>query len=513
MAIPANTLDKIKVNDTTYDLGAKYIKTADADPVYKTWEDITSLVETSFELKVIDGTLPVASATIYATYHNNIVLCNNGETPKTGTYLEWVIVKGGTQTTPTYAWEKIGTSATDLTDYVKHGTYTTFGPSSNATGSTDLGSASGTASVTYKKASDATGSAGGNSSTTSNTGNAGSHTINGSNFSFTGTTATIYVPYKPAGSIGGSQSISNHNHTVTKSTATFLTNAALVGGSAASRATFGFVSGVKSDGTVSVLTGVTSNGTASVATGVKAASTDTALTGYTFSGGSASGTFVTGVKANASVGGTRNYGFASSTSGVMHGATVNNGVLSWSTSAASTQDAHTVTQMTFNTGGVSWTAASFSATTASFVTGVTVSGTATALTGVKGSGNATVIKSDGLSTGSAYQITGVGSVPALTLSGTATGLTNVSLADGGAVTVSGSNFSFTGTQATLSIVYQPAGSIGGSQTVGNHSHTYYGPVAHTHSISNSDATASGSVSVAIGAHTHSLSNHTHNIYI
>ena len=116
---------RIHVGTVDYDIAAKYIMegSTPGSETLHTWEDITSLVSTSFEIKGPVDTLPTLDATSYETYKNCILLCNNGETPETGTYVEWVAVRTGTSTY-TYSWEKIGTSATDLSEYAKKGTYT-----------------------------------------------------------------------------------------------------------------------------------------------------------------------------------------------------------------------------------------------------------------------------------------------------------------------------------------------------------------------------------------------------
>lgn len=98
---------------------------------------------------------------------------------------------------------------------------------------------------------------------------------------------------------------------------------------------------------------------------------------------------------------------------------------------------------------------------------------------------------------------------------------------GTSASVSGS---FTGTQATIThTVTQPtftglfnskdvAGTIGGSQTVSDHTHTYLELKEHTHDISFTATAVTGSASAAmiehthnviLGSHSHSLNNHTH----
>lgn len=208
-------IKQIKVGSENYDLAAKYI--LDGSNL-KQWSDITSLLETSFDIVVLSGTLPTANATTYETYHNSLVLCNNGETPETGTYVEWVITRTGSSGSYTYAWEKIGTSSADLSEYAKKteagaaGTYTSSTPSTNATGSADLGTATGTATVTYSKATSAATAGTHGHSVSAST----EYTPAGSISTGSGT-----ANYTPAGNITGSQTLGAHSHTVNASTGSF----------------------------------------------------------------------------------------------------------------------------------------------------------------------------------------------------------------------------------------------------------------------------------------------------
>lgn len=155
--------------------------------------------------------------------------------------------------------------------------------------------------------------------------------------------------------------------------------------------------GAKGTGSVAP-SGHTHTVTVSGTTGANSGTAVKAVTGYSsFSGGSLTGTKTFNTDAIKSVGGTRNYGFSTSTSNVMHTPTVSNGVLSWSVADASTQDAHTGTAA--STGTVGFTAASLGTASTSDVapaahthsygssTALTTSGNSgtaiTALTGVK----------------------------------------------------------------------------------------------------------------------------------
>lgn len=106
------------------------------------------------------------------------------------------------------------------------------------------------------------------------------------------------------------------------------------------------------------------------------------------------------------------------------------------------------------------------------------------------------------------------------VSATFTALKSVTVNNGGSHTVNGSNFTFTGSE------------VSGSATIADHTHSIslsdatatgsatVTTTAHSHSITLTDTTASADVSIPIGghthtvtsvvAHTHTLNNHTHN---
>ena len=96
---------------------------------------------------------------------------------------------------------------------------------------------------------------------------------------------------------------------------------------------------------------------------------------------------------------------------------------------------------------------------------------------------ATVIKSTGLATTTSPSY-----------------LTGVTLASGGAATVDFTKATIGGTKVSVSGTFTPEGTLSGTQAMG-----------HTHSITLTDTTASGSASVSVANHTHSLNNHTHGI--
>lgn len=282
-----------------------------------------------------------------------------------------------------------------------------------------------------------------------------------------------------------------------------------------------------------------------------------------------------------------------------------NGVLSWSTIAAETQDAHTGTAASTasvtltpatctitngavgisggsitpvskymkhtNTGAstasVSWTAASLgtqnkadityvkSATTSlagEFEVTPSFTGTGTQL---KFTGSSGYVAVTGTAAAAGSHTHSIGSSKTTATLSYVTSIKNVSSAGGYAVTPTFtgteatlahtvSTKSFSGTAATISVSasYQPAGTIskpaitissttvavntdaikavsssfaGASVTLEQpaHKHSYTKPTAHTHSIELSDATITGTASVAVSAHTHNLGNHTHSVKV
>lgn len=168
------------------------------------------------------------------------------------------------------------------------------------------------------------------------------------NFNTGTSTDTPYIAslsksgYTPAGSV-----------TLTDGTAPSMGNATTKYLSASASGT-----AVGADGTANVApSGHTHSITVSGTTGANSGTAVKAVTGYSsFSGGSLGGTKTFNTDAIKSIGGTKNYGFSSSTSDIMHSPTVTDGVLSWSTTSAATQDAHTGTAA--STGTVTFTAAS-----------------------------------------------------------------------------------------------------------------------------------------------------------
>lgn len=449
-------IKKIQLGSTEYDIAAKYL--LDESGNLKTYENIVSLIDAGFEIVVLDE-LPEANATTYATYKDSLVLVPNSGSG-TNVKDEYVIVRTKPASTYVYAWEKIGSTDVDLTDYAKKteaakpDTYTSSTPSTNATSAAGAATlttssaggetATGTATISYQKAAAATGEAGGFEVTPV----------------FTGTTATISLSadYQPAGSISGSQTVAAHSHDV---------NVGAIG--AAQKQ--------------SVVTGIPEFSGGSKAADVFTPNGDDIFTPNgddSFTAASLkSGFYSAGSAASLTY---------SAKSNVMYNATVSSsGVLSWSTAT-----------LDHITGWTTNTPAAIDVT--KFSGGSFTQGAKAAFTqGAKAAFSEGTFTPASLGTLSKADV--LKSLPTITIG------------SAGAYTVSGSNFSFAGETATITVSgnYQPAGSIG-KITI----------ASHTHSVGSSTATVTGTAAVAVSAHTHEvtiashthdLGNHTHSVQV
>ena len=517
----------------------------------------------------------------------------------------WVSVAGKESTSIATVFTPLDAKI-DTSILVTKGTYNTSGPNNNNTGSTggqtgwaDIGTATGSGEVDGL-APDATGST---NLGTKNTSNNGAHTINGSNFTFTGTTATltsnVSVSDHPAQTltISGSQSVGNHSHSIGSST-TPLTYVSDVTITASVDNHTHSISGTRS--TQTVVTGVdgntgnagghshTVNRTESAKTVVTAVDANTgdesshthSVTTHdhddsvivltndsTFSAGTTPsfgtiGTTVTkgayGFTTNAAYAFTSNSAYALSSSivstpttgtGLLYNPTVSSdGILSFSYAAANTQasrqaSTEVVTNVTAFRNGT-WSAGttpSFTKSTATVAGDINIATLTT-------SGGSAHKHSIGKSTSTVNNITNitltavgdhshsVGEsttsityVSTVTVTGAAGGHSHVitptkatqtvvtsvdaNTGNAGSHTVQGSNFSaalptLTHTVTNGTFNYQPAGTIGGSQSVSSHTHSVT-LGSHTHSITPVSGTIS--ISVAVGSHSHTVNSHSHTL--
>ena len=258
MSIPAhvaNHIEAISVGNVDHALNAALLDG-------HSWSDIGELVSTGFAA-VVYTTLPTvptssqeAKDAFYKEHQAELALIADAQA-EAGTYLEYVLVKTGTAPNFNYAWEKIGSTKTDLSNYVQKGTITLSGSTgqggaySGNTGNAGSQTASGTATITYQKATGAAsagehthtitptttsityGSAANTGATgvaTPATGSAGAHTheVSTTAHSHTVNLAKDTITYV-TGITGGS--VGNHSHTYDKGAAsltgtkTFVTSA------------------------------------------------------------------------------------------------------------------------------------------------------------------------------------------------------------------------------------------------------------------------------------------------
>lgn len=500
MPDPTYLIKKISVNGHEHELSALYIQDGNAN---KTWQDILDLVENiGFEILVWpDGTQfpPHNPATVddFTAYRNNIVLVKDA-TATSDECVEYVITRtqtGGTAEEPVYVydWERIGTTTTDLSDYAKKGGYVTLGPSTNSTGAAGAATltttsdgaqtATGTATVTFAQTTIT--SKGGMASQTATTSAAGAHTINGSNFTFTGATATIAHnaqgnvqidkhKFTPTGSVTGSQVVNAHSHgvNITWDTLSYITEAS-----------------AQEDGlhTHTINTHF-HTATYSVVAGLK---TET----------------ITAFNTGGSMTLTSNTGFNTPTvTAVMYNPSVVDHVLKWDTITANASTTYTFTPAT--------------GTPKDVVVGVdtwqNVAGVPTAI--------ALTAAYAGSHTHSITFTTATVSIP-----------TSITLNTTGGHTIYGSNFGvamsaielahnqvatdtvdYNSLVAAVTVddhVYTPSGSIGGSVSIADHTHSYQAPAIHTHEVVIPTKTLTGTAAVAVTSHTHNvtLGNHTHDL--
>ena len=498
-------ISQIKVGNTTYNIDAVTLGG-------KTYQEIVDLVNTA-QFVVCDsaantpkgvthgsivGTLEASSAD-----KNNIYLVPH--THYTGdSYDEYVVINKGTG----YVWEKIGNTDIDLSGYAKDGTYTT-----TSSGAGDTGNA-GAQTVTTTAAGGATG------------------------------TGTLSSSYDKATGIGKEN---DHSHTIDTHSHTNTTVVSEVSGSTTS---LGYISALNTNtgsnhGSAAANTGnATPTGSFTGSEGsITVAKRDVTLTPTTDDA-------VTGVTIGEAGGATVSINSHTHTSTtVINSVTGSTGTIKAAPTLTGNAGGHThsvtvtvtPTSEAKQVGSVSGTVLDLGSL--EFLTGVSASGTAQTagghthgITGV----DTTVVTS--VSSGT-INVASAGT--AATLSGTIGAHTHsVELSKAKYMT------GVTGSVPTYTLKYTPAGTV----AVGAHSHSYEAPAdhvhtmggtaktqtivtgvskstvsvagtpsavtltssnagGHSHSISYTTISLTGSVSVAIADHTHNVSigNHTHTI--
>ena len=460
---------------------------------------------------------------------------------------EYICTTAGVSTAS--AWTVLGDENTYASKAAagKAGTYTSTAPSTNATGEAGAQTATGTATVTYKKSATATGSKGAatitsteggavsiaytpegtisavsaashshtvnvtkatvnNNVTGTATGNAGehSHTINSHTH---GDNVTV-VTGVTAAALGGTTSFNTDAiksaslATDTATTPTFSFNTDAIK-SASLNGTTTFNTDAIKDVTLSAST-VTSDGPKYIESVTHTAASLTGDTSFVksitaWSGGSLTGTKTFNTDAIKSIGGTKNYGFSASQSNIMTAPAVSeDGVLSWTLKSAGTQDAHTGT-------AASKASVGFTAATAT-ITGGSV--------GISGGGITPVTKY----MKRAVTAASTGTVGITTTAATKAGIkVTTTAATKGTVTLSGGVAS-----GTASVAGAKSAATLTSSTVADHNHTLTNStleyvssatLSKAGAISVTPTFTGTSVTLTQAAHTHNvtIADHTHSI--
>lgn len=159
MALQLTHIKQVQTSAGEYEIAARTL--LNSSNVEKTWEDIEALVSKGGRVVVL-AALPEATAATYEEYKDAIVLIPKADSKAGNLKDEYVIV----QNNSTYAWEKIGDTEIDLSNYVQKGSKTisnSGGHSHSVTGSVDVPtitktpkylSAAGSSAVTGVKSSD-----------------------------------------------------------------------------------------------------------------------------------------------------------------------------------------------------------------------------------------------------------------------------------------------------------------------------------------------------------------------
>lgn len=451
-------IKNIKVGDTNYDIEALHFVAGDLNTPAQWKAYIDSIADLGFDVVVLSA-VPDENESNYNTYKNNIILVKDS-TSETGSYVEYVMTRSGSSGSYTYAVERIGTTSTDLSEYAKKETKTS-GPSTTNTGGKDLGTITTTAALAKS------------------TGVVDISGIKYQKSSAATEKAGSSTTTKNTGG-GGGVTISGSNFTFTgadKSVSVAISAATATAVSAHDYTPAGTIT-------------MTHDAIKSVSLSASTTSTDGPqyVQSITHTAASLGGdtTFVKDAIASVSLGGTTSFNTDAIKSASLTGTT------------------------TFNTDAYK---ASVDSTT------LVLTPAATSDVGI--STSAATKKSVTISTTAATKGT-------VTINGGGiTPVTRYMKPAGTKASVSGS---FAGTKASIThTVTQPTfsgsfnsknvtGTIGGSQTVNDHTHTYLELQEHTHDISLTATAVTGSASAAmvehthkvtLGSHSHSLNSHTH----
>lgn len=111
MALQLTHIKQVQTSAGEYEIAARTL--LNSSNVEKTWEDIEALVSKGGRVVVL-AALPEATAATYEEYKDAIVLIPKADSQTGNLKDEYVIVQNGSA----YAWEKIGDTEIDLSNYV-----------------------------------------------------------------------------------------------------------------------------------------------------------------------------------------------------------------------------------------------------------------------------------------------------------------------------------------------------------------------------------------------------------
>ena len=306
-------IKQIQIGSITYDIEALHFVLNSGGTTLSTPSDWKSYIDNAVSIGleiVIDdksayGDYPDTPAD--STTMGKLYLVQLSGQTTSGAYTEFITVRTGDPGNYHYEWEKIGTTAADLTDYAKKteaakpGTYTTPAFTLH-TGNPSVTSGTYTSVTTSSAGQEIAHVEGGTVQITVNEGisAAGATTIDGSNFTFTGTAHHHTVTgeastkidnhsFTPAGSISGQLSVPNHTHSIGYGTTSVINGLSKSTHTVMEGATVNS-SGVLSFSTTSAITGITAGFKTVVTSVTEQAAGSTTLDGsnLTFTGTAAS---------------------------------------------------------------------------------------------------------------------------------------------------------------------------------------------------------------------------------
>lgn len=134
--MPEYYIKQVQLGSNNHELVAKFIQDNSGNAM--NWSDIEALMEVGFDLVALDS-LPPADASAYQTYHNKIVLIPSSQTASQNVKDEYIIHRSDAEGSYTYAWEKIGSSEVDLSNYARLDHTHTLGSSKTKLSATAAG--------------------------------------------------------------------------------------------------------------------------------------------------------------------------------------------------------------------------------------------------------------------------------------------------------------------------------------------------------------------------------------